>query len=91
MITLEKPHHRHALSHGVAFWAENTASNEDDATHAVVYCGTPGMPYPEFEFKWPEQKSEVEKLECALGKAFDRGVYAAKKQIRDVLGIVQRF
>lgn len=90
MFSNEKPHRRHTAYSGVAFWNGNSAGNEDDATRAVVYTGSSGMPYPEFEFKWPEQKAEVEKLEQALGKAFERGVYAAKKEIRDVLGVVQR-
>lgn len=82
-----KPHHRRERSHGVCFWNGNTAGNEDNATRAVVYLGPPGMPYPEFEFAWPEGRHAVEKFERALGKAFDRGVYAAKKEIRDVLGV----
>jgi hypothetical protein len=86
-MNAEKPHHRQTRSHGVCFWNGNTAGNEDNATRAVVYLGPPGMPYPEFEFKWPEQKYEVEKLERALLKAYERGIYAAKQEIREVLGV----
>lgn len=89
MFSTDKPHRRHTEYSGVVFWDGNSAGNEDNATRAVVYTGAPRMPYPEFEFefKWPEQKAEVEKLERALGKAFERGVSAAKKKIRDVLGV----
>lgn len=90
MISNEKPHRQHAEYYDVAFWNGNSASNEDEATRVVVYTGSPGMPYPEFEFKWPEQKHEVEKLQHALGKAFKRGIWVAKKEIRDVLGVVGR-
>lgn len=86
-FSASKPHHRMSPSHGVCFWNGNAAGNEDDATRAVVYLGAPGMPYPEFEFEWPAQKHAVELLERALGKAFERGVYAAKQEIRNVLGV----
>lgn len=86
----EKPHHRRLDSHGVAFWKGNAASNEDNADRAVVYCGSPGMPYPEFEFKLPDQRYEMERLERGLMKAFERGVYSAKAEIRSVLGVPTR-
>ena len=90
MDTNEKPHRRYGNGYGLVFWNDNTASDEDGATRVVVYCGPPGMPYPEFEFKWPEQKFDVEKLERALQKAFQRGVAAAKEEIRNVLGVPAR-
>lgn len=90
MFSDEKPHRRHTEYSGVAFWKGNSAANEDDADRAVVYTGPPGMPYPQFEFKWPEQRHEVDKIEAALYKAFERGRWSAKKEIRDVLGINER-
>lgn len=89
-ITDLKPHRRQARSHGVAFWNDNTASNEEEANRAVVYTGPPGMPYPEFTFKLPDQRRDMEKLESMLMKAFSSGIYAGKEEIRDALGIQRR-
>jgi hypothetical protein len=86
----KKPHRRYGQSYSIAFWNGNVASDEDGATRATLEVGAPGMPYPTFEFRWPEQKYDMDRFEAALAKAFERGIYAAKKEIRDVLGINQR-
>ncbi|WP_454629439.1 hypothetical protein [Bradyrhizobium cenepequi] len=90
MITSEKPHRRNGRGYAVAFWKANMASNEDDADRAIVYAGPPGMPYPEIEFRLPEQRPHMEKLERMLSKVFDRGIEAAKAEIRGVLGVLAR-
>jgi len=87
MITDEKPHRRYGQSYSVCFWKGNSASDEDNATRVRLEVGAPGMPYPTFEFEWPGQKFELARLEDALAKAFERGTSAAKKEIRDVLGV----
>ena len=90
MITADRPHRITGTGYGVAFWNGNTASNEAEATRAVVYVGHPGMPYPEFKFDLPAQRVEMEQLTRAFMKIFESGVYAGKKEVRDVLGITER-
>lgn len=89
-ITADTPHRIRDTGYGIAFWNGNMASNEAEATRAVVYVGPPGMPYPEFKFDLPAQKVEMEQLTRAFIKIFESGVYAGKKEIRDVLGITER-
>lgn len=86
-FTDEKPHRRGPIHCQTIFWNDNTASNEDDATRAVVTIGPSGI-WGEFEFSWPREKYEVEKLERMLQHAFEYGKLAAKKEIRDVLGVI---
>lgn len=86
-ISQDKPHRRHANGYGVSFWKGNTASNEEEADRAVVYCGAPGTPYPEFVFSLPSQRHEMETLERAFIKVFVSGAYSAKAEIRNVLGV----
>jgi hypothetical protein len=84
----EKPHRRYGQSYSVSFWKDNVASSEADATRAALEVSP--MSYPTFYFDWPAQRYELEKLEHALARAFERGVWAAKKEIRDVLGVRAR-
>lgn len=86
-ISNDKPHHRHGHGYGVSFWRDGAASNEESATSAIVYTGSPGMPYPEFHFDLPGQKFEMEKLERALMKAFKAGDAQARQEIRNALGV----
>lgn len=88
MFTDDKPHRRGPVHCQTIFWEGNSYGNEDNATRAVVCVGPPGMCWGEFEFKWPEAKYEVEKLERMLCHAFDYGKLAAKVEIRDALGII---
>mgnify|MGYP001561979998 CR=1 FL=1 len=69
-INNEKPHRRLGPGYGIAFWNSDNASNEEEATRAVVYTGPPGMPYPEFNFALPAERHEMERLERALAKAY---------------------
>src|SRR5690349_13436730 len=85
LITKEKPHRRYGNGYGVAFWRDNSASNEEGANRAVVYTGAPGMPYPEMSFLLPEQRRQMEDLERMLAKAFAAGDASAREDIRKCL------
>src|SRR5258708_76632 len=89
MFSDEKPHRRGSGYCQTVFWNGNTAGNEDDATRAIVIVGPSGMPHGEIEYRWPEQRFDVEKIERMLGHAFEYGKLAAKREIRDVLGVIQ--
>jgi hypothetical protein len=87
-FTNEKPHRRGPIHCQTVFWNGNTAGNEDNATRAMVTVGPTGLCWGEIEYRWPEQKFEIERLERMLGHAFNYGKLAAKKEIRDVLGVI---
>lgn len=91
-ITNEKPHQRYGNGYNVSFWRDGSASNEENATHAIVYSGAPGMPYPEMKFSLihDDERHEMEKLERMLQKAFKAGDAQARKEIRDALGVQSR-
>jgi hypothetical protein len=89
-ITELKPHRRYGNGYGVVFWCGGTASNEESATHATVYTGAPGMPYPEKHFDLPAERYEMESLEHMLQKAFAAGDAHARQEIRDALGVSHR-
>lgn len=89
-ITNSKPHHRRGNGYGVSFWAKGAASNDESADNAIVYCGPPGMPYPEFRFKLPDESFEMQRLEHALTRAFKAGDHHARAEIREVLGVRER-
>lgn len=68
------------------YWNGNIASDEKNATHAVVQTRTGAYSW-EMQFTWPEQKNSVEKLEAMLDAAYGAGALDAKKNIRKSLGI----
>lgn len=86
-ITNEKPHRRYGNGYGVAFWRNNSASNEESANRAVVCTGAPGMPYPEISFAIPGERAKMADLERMLQNAFSAGDAHARQEIRDALGI----
>jgi hypothetical protein len=88
MFTDDKPHRRGPIHCQTVFWNGNSAGNEDNATLAVVTIGPSGLCWGAVEYRWPEQKHQVEKFERMLQHAFEYGKLAAKKEIRDVLGVV---
>ncbi len=82
-------HRRRELTHEVSFWNGNSASDEAGATHAAV--AVKGRVYcRQLSFKWPEEKASVDALETMLRRAAEHGREAAKREIRDVLGIKQQ-
>lgn len=86
----ENPHVRGPTYCQTVFWKERYAACEKDADRAVVHVGPTSACYGSIEFRWPQQKFEVENLERMLQKAYSYGIEAGKKEIRDVLGITQR-
>ena len=91
-ITNEKPHHRYGKGYNVSFWRDGAASNEESATHAIVYTGAPGMPYPDVKFSLihADERRQMEDLEIMLQNSFAAGDAHARQEIRKVLGIVPR-
>lgn len=65
------------------------AAEEHNATSVVLQVG-PDFYGNNLDFKWPDDRLKVEKLERILEAAFDAGRNDAKKEIRDVLGVEAR-
>lgn len=68
------------------YWNDNRACGVEEATVCVLQVG-PDAFYTNLEFAWPADRSKVEKVERMLEAAYGLGQVAAKKEIRDVLGV----
>lgn len=82
-------HRRREETHEVAFWNENHASDEAEATRATVVVKMERSYSTQLAFKWPEEKANVDALETMLRRAFEIGRHDAKREIREVLGLAR--
>ncbi len=71
-------------SHQLSFWASNIASERASAATTNVRIHVASY---DLDFKWPEDKSKVERIQAMLGAAFAIGREDKARDFRKVLGI----
>jgi hypothetical protein len=86
--TDDSPHCVRHAAYELNFWCGNSASNREGADRVVVQQNVSGIGRHDIaEFKLPEQKYHLERLEWALLRAHASGERDKAREIRGVLGL----